>query len=97
MTKFDGINYELLVYGKSAQFFDAIYQELGRDKYLDVVQTFIERYRFKTPTPQDFLDIVREVGGIDPQPLYQKWILSATPGTRPTPLPTATPEQTGSQ
>lgn len=97
VTKFDGINYELLVYGKSAQFFDALYLKLGREKYLEVLQTFIERYRFKTPTPQDFLDIVREVGGIEPGPLYKKWILSATPGVRPTPPVNATPEQTSPQ
>jgi hypothetical protein len=39
-----------------------------------VLHTFIERYRFKTPKPKDFLNIVQEVGGIDPAPYYEKWI-----------------------
>lgn len=76
VTAFDGANYEILVYAKSALFFDSLYQALGRDAYLKVLQTFIERYRFQTPTPADFLAVVQEVGGIDPQPLYQQWVLS---------------------
>lgn len=85
VTAFDGTNYEILVYAKSALFFDALYQALGHDKYLEVLRTFIARYRFKTPTPADFLAVVGEVGGIDPQPIYQKWILSGPkhPSSKP--------------
>ncbi len=86
VTAFTGINYEILVYGKSARFFDALYEQLGHDTYLDVLQTFIKRYRFKYPTPQDFLDTVKEVSGFDPDPLYQQWILTAE--STPVPPPT---------
>jgi len=79
VTAFNSTNYEILVYAKSALFFDSLYQEMGRDKYLEVLRTFIDRYRFKTPTPDDFLSIVKEVGGIDPTPLYEKWILGTEP------------------
>lgn len=86
VTAFDGANYEILVYAKSALFFDALYQALGRDAYLKVLRTFIDRYRFQTPTPADFLAVVREVGGIDPQPFYEQWILSSSQD-QPTPAP----------
>ena len=79
VTAFNGTNYEILVYAKSALFFDSLYQEMGRERYLEVLQTFIERYRFKTPEPEDFLNTVQEVGGIDPMPLYEKWIKSTEP------------------
>ncbi len=79
VTAFNGANYEILVYAKSALFFDSLYKEMGRERYLDVLHTFIERYRFKTPTPEDFLAVVEEVGGIDPYPLYEKWIKSTEP------------------
>jgi len=79
VTAFDGTNYEILVYAKSALFFDSLYQEMGRERYLEVLHTFIDRYRFKTPTPDDFLAIVKEVGGIDPTPLYEKWIEGTEP------------------
>ncbi|MCO6450474.1 MAG: M1 family metallopeptidase [Caldilineales bacterium] len=78
-TGFQSENYEILVYAKSALFFDELYKQLGKEKYLSVLRAFIDRYRFKTPTPDDFLAIVQEVGGIDPQPLYEKWILSPPP------------------
>ena len=74
-TAFNSTNYEILVYAKSALFFDELYQTMGRETYLKVLRTFIDRYRYKTPTPDDFLDIVREIGGIDPTPIYNKWIL----------------------
>jgi len=74
VTAFNGTNYEIMVYAKSALFFDSLYQAMGRERYLEVLHTFIERYRFKTPKPKDFLNIVQEVGGIDPTPYYEKWI-----------------------
>jgi hypothetical protein len=74
VTEFSSTNYEIMVYAKSALFFDSLYKALGREAYLNVLQTFIERYRYKTPDPDDFLDIVREVGGIDPSPMYKEWI-----------------------
>lgn len=88
VTGFDGANYEILVYAKSALFFDAIYQKLGHDKYLQALKTFIDRYRFQTPTPTDFLAVVAEIGGIDPQPLYEQWILR---GLRHEAAPTPSP------
>jgi len=75
VTGFNGTNYEIMVYAKSALFFDSLYQAMGRERYLEVLRTFIDRYRFKTPKPEDFLDIVEEVGGIDPMPFYEKWIM----------------------
>ncbi len=86
VTAFDGANYEILVYAKSALFFDALYQALGRDAYLKVLQTYIDRYRFQTPSPADFLAVVKEVGGIDPEPFYRQWILSG-PKREATPAP----------
>ena len=87
VTAFTGINYEILVYGKSARFFDALYKQLGHDTYLDVLQTFIERYRFKNPTPEDFLNTVKDVSGFDPEALHKQWIETAIP--TPIPSPTA--------
>ncbi len=88
VTAFNGTNYEILVYAKAALFFDALYQSLGFETYLKVLQTFIERYRLQRPTPTDFLTVVAEVGGIDPQPLYEQWILSGPVSSlEPTPTP----------
>ncbi len=74
VTAFNSTNYEIMVYAKSALFFDSLYQAMGREAYLEVLRTFIQRYRFKTPKPRDFLAIVKEVGGMDPAPLYREWI-----------------------
>ncbi len=81
VTAFNSTNYEILVYAKSALFFDSLYRAMGRERYLQVLQTFIDRYRFKTPTPDDFLAVVKEVGDIDPAPYYEKWIEGTEPIT----------------
>ncbi|NOZ48600.1 MAG: M1 family metallopeptidase [Chloroflexi bacterium] len=78
VSTFQPDNYETLVYAKAALFFDALYQTLGRETYLHVLQTFIDRYRFRRPTPEDFLQVVTEVSGYDPQPLYEAWIIADT-------------------
>lgn len=73
-SAFKADNYETVVYAKSALFFAALYDKLGRDAFIKVLQTFIERYRFQRPLPADFLQVVSEVTGYDPMPLYESWI-----------------------
>ena len=69
-------------------FFDALYEQLGHDAYLEVLQTFIKLYQFKNPTPQDFLNTVKDVSGFDASALHQQWILTAESTPVPTPEPT---------
>jgi len=70
----DGVQYESVVYGKGALFYDAIRQALGERQFEAFLKSYQENYRFQIVTPADLLT---ELRAYDPQvadSLYQKWI-----------------------
>jgi hypothetical protein len=71
-----GQEYEVIVYAKAALFFDALWRELGKDVYLDVLEEYVDRYRWRIATPDDLLQVAESVSGRDLTDLYNRWILS---------------------
>jgi len=71
-----GQEYEVIVYGKAALFFAALRQELGDETYLAVLREYLDRFRWRIATPDDFLQVAEEVSGQDLDGLYNHWILS---------------------
>lgn len=69
--------YEVIVYAKAALFFHALHQELGDEGFRDVLQAYVERYRWEIATPDDFLKTAEAISGRDLAPLYNTWILSS--------------------
>lgn len=70
----DGAQYESVVYGKGALFYDAIRQALGERQFEAFLKSYQKNYRFQIVTPTDLLTELRMY---DPQvadSLYQKWI-----------------------
>ncbi len=70
----DGGQYESVVYGKGALFYDAIRQALGERQFGAFLKSYQKNYRFQIVTPEDLLTELRVY---DPQvadSLYQKWI-----------------------
>ncbi|MBX3052387.1 MAG: M1 family metallopeptidase [Caldilineaceae bacterium] len=70
----DGTQYESVVYGKGALFYDAIRQALGERQFEAFLKSYQKNYRFQIVTPTDLL---AELRAYDPQvadSLYQKWI-----------------------
>jgi len=71
-----GQEYEVVVYGKAALFFDALRQELGDETYLAVLREYVDRFRWRIATPDDFLHVAEEVSGQDLDGVYNHWVLS---------------------
>lgn len=71
-----GPEYEVIVYGKAALFFDALRQEMGDEVYYAVMREYVDRYRWRIATPDDFLDVAEEISGKELDSLYSHWILS---------------------
>lgn len=70
----DGAQYESVVYGKGALFYDAIRQALGERQFQAFLKSYLSNYRYKIVTPTDLLTELRTY---DPQiadSLYEKWI-----------------------
>jgi hypothetical protein len=71
-----GPEYEVIVYAKAALFFNALRQELGDQVYQAVLREYVDRYRWRIATPDDFLAAAESVSGRDLDTLYNRWILS---------------------
>jgi Peptidase family M1 domain len=71
-----GQEYEVIVYAKAALFFDALRQEVGDKVYQSVLRAYLDRYRWRIATPDDFLAVAESISDRDLDALYNHWILS---------------------
>ena len=53
--------YSAIVYGKAALFFNAIYDEIGDEKFNQLLQDYFKQYRYGVAYPQDFLNSGRSM------------------------------------
>ena len=67
-------NYETLVYGKGAEFFATLRDELGPETFQRLQRTYLERYRWRIATPAEFRALAEEVSGKDLGALFRKWV-----------------------
>ncbi|NOY23659.1 MAG: M1 family metallopeptidase [Acidobacteria bacterium] len=58
-----GGGYSNLSYNKPTIYFRTLENMLGKEKFLQIFHTYFARFKFKHPAPEDFLGIVKEVGG----------------------------------
>ncbi len=52
-----------ITYGKTATVLLTLERIIGPDKMAQAMHTYFMRYRFKHPTPEDFMNTVQEVAG----------------------------------
>jgi aminopeptidase N len=71
-----GPEYEVIVYGKAALFFDALNREMGPEQFRSVLAQYLERYRWQIATPEDLLSLAEDVSKQELAGLYYRWILS---------------------
>jgi aminopeptidase N len=72
---FQSNNYETMVYGKAALFFNALHQAMGEERFLQLLRRYVSDYRFKIATPEDFLALAEEMAGDTAIDLYRQYIL----------------------
>jgi len=58
-----GHGYSNLSYNKPTIYFLTLENMLGKEKFLQIFHTFFARFKFKHPAPEDFLGVVKEIGG----------------------------------
>ncbi|PKO21522.1 MAG: hypothetical protein CVU38_14290 [Chloroflexi bacterium HGW-Chloroflexi-1] len=67
-------NYETIIYGKGALFFATLRDELGEKAFRKLMQTYLERYRWRIATPAEFQALTEEVAGRDLSGLFKDWV-----------------------
>ncbi|NOZ13879.1 MAG: M1 family metallopeptidase [Acidobacteria bacterium] len=58
-----GNGYSNLSYNKPTIYLRTLENMLGKEKFLQIFHTYFTEYKFKHPTPQDFLTVVKETAG----------------------------------
>lgn len=71
---FDPASYELLVYAKAALFFHALQEQLGKETYRRVIQTYYAENRYQIVAPPTFLVTAQRVSGQNLNPLAEEWL-----------------------
>jgi len=71
-----GGEYEVMVYGKAALFFDSVRDHLGDETYHAALREYTRRFQWRIATPEDLLQVFESVSGQELDGLYQRWILS---------------------
>lgn len=70
----DPVSYAGTAYAKSAFIVDMLRKYVGDEKFDEIMQTYVERYSFKHPHTEDFINIVNEVTGEDMNWFFDAWL-----------------------
>ncbi len=63
--EFDPMSYQVATYSKPATVYTTMERLLGKERWLQILRTYYERYRFRHPTGEDFLAVIEEVAGAE--------------------------------
>lgn len=74
--------YHRTVYTHGALFLNQLRQELGDEKFFDLLQRYQAIYRYQIATTADFLDLAQEVAGRDLNYLFDDWFETTVPKRR---------------
>ena len=88
----DGGQYETIVYGKGALFYDALRDRLGERRFDQFLRDYLEKHRYGIVTVDEWLANLQALGDPALVELYRKWIEpQAAPPVASDGLPTPTP------
>jgi hypothetical protein len=72
--------YGLMVYIRPAAMMFSLMDDLGEEQVLKIMRTYYDRYRFRTATTRDFIQVACEVSGKDLKPFFREWLLFGNKG-----------------
>lgn len=64
-TEYNPVNYNLLVYHRTASLFIELEKELGRKVFDEAMKTYYREWQFKHPAPEDLQSVFEKVSGKD--------------------------------
>lgn len=66
--------YALMVYARPAAMLWDLSEKIGQEKVLKIMHEYFERYRYRTATTDDFIEVANDVSGEDLRPFFDKWL-----------------------
>jgi hypothetical protein len=70
----DPVSYAGIAYSKAAFVVDMLKEYVGEEKFNKIMKTYVERFRYKHPHTEDFIQIVNEVTGEDMNWFFDQWL-----------------------
>lgn len=70
--------YGWMVYTRPAAMMWKLMEHLGKEKVLEILSTYYDRFRFRIATTQDFIHVASEVAGTDLKPFFHRWLYFQT-------------------
>lgn len=58
-------DYSTIIYRKGALVFEDLRQRAGEEKFLQILKTYFEKYKFKNASIEGFLSVIEEISGED--------------------------------
>jgi hypothetical protein len=70
----DATSYAAIEYSKAALVVDMLRNYVGEDTFNIIMRTYVERFSYKHPTTEDFINVVNEVVGKDMTWFFDQWL-----------------------
>lgn len=67
-------DYGPTAYDRGAQILNELRKTLGDDTFLKIVRTYVDRYKFKIATTDDFIRVCEEVSGKNLEDFFKPWL-----------------------
>lgn len=64
-ARFSASNYNMVAYGKAAQWLQQLEEQLGRDTLDQAIRAYYQQWQFRHPAPADFFQVLEAVSGRD--------------------------------
>ena len=74
-----GTQYETIIYGKGALFYDALRQELGDRQFIRFLRTYLTNHRYGIVNTKSWLAALQALNKPGLRQLYQQWVQRPTP------------------
>lgn len=66
-------DYGPTAYDRGAQMLKELREKLGEDMFMEIIRTYVDRYKFRIATTKDFINICQEVSGKDLREFFKPW------------------------
>ncbi len=74
VTSYTDSNYGVIIYTKGPLFYAELENLLGREKFLEAVQLYFERNRYRVVEPKDVLDAFEDATGENLDAIFYQWV-----------------------
>lgn len=74
LDKFDENEYYILIYNKGTMMYKDLNDELGDEKFDQLLKTLFEKYKYKVVKGEELIELTSEIAGRDMSEFYRKWL-----------------------